>query len=185
MIISRFTSPTLLSSYLFKIPATIVLFFILINTVKEQFKYINQSQQFRYQDPSNLANQINIIDWIYRKAENNSFQVYSYLPSVYDHAYQHVFWWYGTMTYGYQPAKITYADNVPPYVKSANKLWTKIYNAPNNASPVIFLIIEPDQENPQRQSDWLSNYTHLCPIKQHTFTWRTRVELRRPCTNID
>lgn len=177
-----------------KLLAATILLLSLIFTIKEQTKHIQASQIYRHEDPSNLSNQLIVIDWIYQQANKQPFQVYSYLPSIYDYSYQHLFWWYGTKTYGYQPTKITYADGVPQYIKSADKLWTKTEPPINNQeikqpnhstiqpdTPLTFLIIEPDPGNPQRQTNWLNNHDHLCIIKQYTFPWGTQVQLRQDC----
>src|SRR5258706_3857091 len=47
-------------------------------------------------DPSNMANELRAIDWVYSQADGQPFKVYSYLPSIYDYPYQYLFWCYGT-----------------------------------------------------------------------------------------
>jgi len=54
---------------------------------------------------------------VYQQADGQGFNLYSYIPSVYDYPNQHVFWWYGTKKYGYQPADVSYLPNQPEYIK--------------------------------------------------------------------
>ena len=163
----------------FQIFVLIILVATVTFSVREELKYIHASRQYHRQDPSNLYNQMQVVDWIYQQAQGRGFWVYSYLPSVYDYAYQHVFWWYGTEKYGYQPEKITYADNVPQYVKSQPKLWTQ--TKPTQGNYPIFLIIEPDPEHPERQQAWLNNFQSLCTYHQQTFPWGTQIQVRGVC----
>lgn len=185
--------PTHLRKTLINITKLLIVAFLISTTIKtiiEQNKYISASQHNNQNDPSNLSNQVQIIDWIYLQTKGHSFKVYSYLPSVYDYSYQHDFWWYGTKTYGYQPTKMSYSiQDVPEYIKSSQKIWTKTrYNLKNSTAndpkfdnDYIFLIIEPEHENPQHQQQWIKQFQNLCIQKQIEFPSRTIVQLRTNC----
>ena len=156
-----------------------ILIITIFFTVKEQTKYLRFIHQLQSQDPSNFSNQIQVVDQVYQLAQGRGFWVYNYRPEIYDYPNQYSFWWYGTKKYGYQPEKITYADQVPPYVKSQEKLWTK--TKPTAGDFPIFLIIEPDHEHPERQLAWLNNFQSLCTYYQQAFPWGTQIQLRKIC----
>ena len=73
-------------------------------------------------DPSNLRNQLETIDWVYMEAKGGAFKVYSFVPSIYDHNYHYLFWWYGTKTYGYQPSEVAYLPDQPEYIQDEGVL---------------------------------------------------------------
>ncbi len=155
----------------------------LVFTIKEQAKYIRVAQEFKNQDPGNLYNEMQVVDWVYKQAQGRGFRVYDYRPEIYDYPNQYVFWWYGTEKYGYQPETITYADNVPAYVKSADKLWNQTTPPqPDTSTPqLVFLILDPDPKHPRRQQAWLDKFNHLCTATEHQFDWKTRVDFRHLC----
>lgn len=74
-------------------------------------------------------NQIAVIDYIYKNAEQKKFNYTAYSPAVYDYTYQYLFLWYGPKQYGYAPS-----------VK---------------AERLLYVILEPDEEKPTRLTDWL------------------------------
>lgn len=56
-------------------------------------------------DPSILANQLQVLDWIYQGSEGDGFNVYTYTPHERDYPYQYLFWWYGRKAYGFVPCE--------------------------------------------------------------------------------
>ncbi len=80
-------------------------------------------------DASVYRNQLQVIDYVYKRANTKPFNVTVYTPPVYDYTYQYLFSWYGKKTYKYLP------DQKP----------TKL----------LFIVLEPDPQFPKRQTDWL------------------------------
>ncbi len=80
-------------------------------------------------DASVYRNQVEVIDFIYRDANNEKFNSITYTPPIYDYPYQYLFQWKGKRDYGYQPDK--------------------------NHQELFYLIIEPDLQFPVRQEKWL------------------------------
>lgn len=79
-------------------------------------------------DPSVYRNQLRVVDYIYMDANGKQFKYILYTPPVHDHTYKYLFSWYGKKTYGYTPVEKT---------------------------GIMYVILEPDRENPQRLTTWL------------------------------
>jgi hypothetical protein len=80
-------------------------------------------------DAAVYRNQVAVVDEVYKEARGKPFKFIAYTPTVHDYTYRYLFSWYGKKTYGYIPEV--------------------------NKSDVLFVIMEPDFENPQRLVDWL------------------------------
>lgn len=74
-------------------------------------------------------NQISVIDYVYSKSGDEPFKYIVYTPPVHDYIYRYLFNWYGEKEYN----KLPNEDN----------------------AQLLFVIMEPDYENPQRLTDWL------------------------------
>jgi 4-amino-4-deoxy-L-arabinose transferase-like glycosyltransferase len=129
-----------------KIPKGYVIAFSLVAaltifSLQNISEYLNDARKGSINN-SILANEIVAIDFVYQKAENKNFKVYTYIPSVYDYPYQYLFWWYGLKKYGYLPEEYAYLPKKPEYVAGKDKI-----NGGNHpeSSEFIFLIKESDQ----------------------------------------
>ena len=80
-------------------------------------------------DASVYRNQIEILDYVYEKAEKKQFNYLVYTPAVHDYPYRYLFTWYGKRAYNYSPTPET--------------------------QPLLFVIIEPDTGYEERQREWL------------------------------
>ncbi|EKD53314.1 MAG: hypothetical protein ACD_61C00071G0002 [uncultured bacterium] len=149
-------------------------------SLKSQIDYTRDVAFKPSDDRSNMRNELRAIDWVYQNAAGKGFKVYSYLPSVYDFPYNHLFWWYGTKTFGYQPADVAYLPNQPEYIKDVDKLWTKKRSVGENN--LTFLIIEEDFDMPQRTAAWLGNFSKLCLVKEVIFPWHAKVQMMAQCS---
>lgn len=147
--------------------------------VKSQIDYTTHVAFKPSNDRSNMKNELAAIDWIYENAKGDGFKVYSYLPSVYDFPYNHLFWWYGTHRYGYQPFETAYLPGQPEYIKDIDKLWTK--KKPLGEGNLTFLIIEEDFDMPSRTEAWLGNFSKLCLVNELTFPWHAKVVMMNTC----
>lgn len=149
-------------------------------SIKSQVDYTRFVASKPSDDRSNMRNELTALDWVYQNAGGEGFRVYSYLPSVYDYPYNHLFWWYGNSKFGYQPFETAYLPNQPEYIRDVNKLWTNRREiGPRN---LTFLIIEEDMDMPIRTEAWLGNFSKLCLARETTFPWHAKVEMLSPCT---
>lgn len=148
-----------------------------ILTYQDQSQFIPKSISERSKDKSNLRNEIESIDWVYKHTEGKGFKAYNYIPSVYDFPYQYLYWWHGTKKYGYQPEVVSYLDNVPEYIVDNQKFFTKTKPQEDG---LIALIYETD-EIPDRMYGWLGNFTKYCPVTDIKYTWGAIAEIRKPC----
>ncbi len=136
---------------------------------------INESQG-RSTDPSNLRNQLETIDWIYKSAEQKPFKLYTYIPSVYDYPYQYLVWWHGQKVYHYLPNKMAYLDNVPEYISN-----NELYVPTKQSSPEVKTYLLMDQEHPELLQGWLNHFQNLCQEHLEKLPWRTTISLRTSC----
>jgi hypothetical protein len=165
-------------SIILKLFPFLFVLYSLVFCLSSQTDYLNHVAQLSSNDPSNLQNEIADLNWVYQQADGQGFNLYSYIPSVYDYPNQHVFWWYGTKKYGYQPADVSYLPNQPEYIKDNALVWTK--KRPITDNQLTFLIIETDKEMPSREQTWLGNFAQLCPVKQQIFSWNTKILMLSP-----
>lgn len=80
-------------------------------------------------DASVYKNQKAVVDYVYDQAAGAQFNYILYTPPIHDHTYSYLFSWYGEKKYGYQPS--------------------------TESEELFFLIMEPDQQYPDRLTDWL------------------------------
>ena len=80
-------------------------------------------------DASVYRNQVQVVDYIYEDAKGRPFNYITYTPPIFDYPYQYLFQYFGKNRYGYFPDK-THRE-------------------------LFYLIIEPDLQLPERQTEWL------------------------------
>lgn len=73
-------------------------------------------------------NQLFVVDYVYKQANNNNFKYVVYTPPVHDYTYKYLFKWYGKSKYNYSP---------------------------NEEARTAYFIIEPDLDYPDRPKWWL------------------------------
>lgn len=120
-------------------------------------------------NPSILANQLRVLDWIYQNREGDGFNAYTYLAdSYYDYPYQYLFWWYGRKKYGFVPCEY---QNYP-YPTTSKHTYVPgslFYNQPTlGCDKFRFLIIEDDKDIDTQQAwlDKVSRGTNLLDEKR-------------------
>lgn len=158
---------------------SIILFASFYNTTTSQSRLIPKSFSERSTDKSNIRNEIEVIDWVYQKANTKAFKAYNYISAVYDFPYQYLYWWLGEKKYYYHPDTLTYLDNVPEYSPGGNTKFLTKRKVASDQDP-IFLIIEED-EMPSRRDGWLGNFQKYCLLESHNFSWPTEVQVRKVC----
>lgn len=121
----------------------------------------NLFQKEKSSDPSNFANEVAAVDYVYSHAQGKNFKVYIYLPSVIDYPYQYIFWWYGQRKFGYLPEDYAYLPNKPPYIHQKERFSNGVNP---QYSGLTFLIKEPD--NIQRRQLWENNFRNLKLLKK-------------------
>lgn len=178
LLISLFLTKIFSHNKFSKITTSLLIIFLTILSISKNLNYLNNIKNNPSSDPSNLKNQLDIVNAIYQQADDRGFSVYSYLPSVYDYTYQYLFWWYGTKKYHYQPEKITYLPNQPEYIKDNYLFWQKTKPSTDN---LTFLIIQEAQHLPEAASNWLTHFSSLCYYSDLTFPWKVTLETRQNC----
>ncbi len=133
-------------NFLGKITTVILFIALVFFPLKEITKFFTHDIFTSSSDPSVLKNEVAAIDYVYQYAKGQNFQVYTYLPSVYDYPYQYLIWWHGMKKFGYLPSEYSYAPNKPEYIPgkaffSASMNDLKLRSDSN----LVFLIKEPNR----------------------------------------
>lgn len=156
----------------------IILLSSFITSTTSQLRLIPKEVD-RSTDKSNIRNEMEAIDWVYKEANGKAFKAYNYISAVYDYPYQYLYWWLGEKKYKLHPDTLTYLDNVPEYIPGGNSKFLTKKKVAKKDDP-IFLIIEED-EYPQRRAAWLGNFEKYCLEKSHTLPWKTEIQIRKVC----
>lgn len=151
------------------IPAT---FFIIYLSTLAVINFFQHDYNQASTDPSNFKNEIKVIDYIYQKAGDRNFRVYTHIPSVYDYPYQYLIWWYGKNKYGYLPKEYTYLPDKPIYIPAQSKFQNTISKSDSN---LVFLVEE--LQNPKLLDLWLNNFNNY-PSLDSVMIGPIRVETR-------
>lgn len=80
-------------------------------------------------DAAVYRNQIAVVDYIYKQAAGEKFNLIAYSPAVFSYPYDYLFSWYGPKKYNYAPSE--------------------------KHQKLFFVIIEPDSQHPTILRDWL------------------------------
>lgn len=128
-------------------------------------------------DPSILANQLKVIDWVYQNSEHNGFNAYMYMSdSFYDFPYQYLFWWHGRNKYGYVPCE--YA-NYPLSLKYLYVPGAQRYNQPTlGCEKLRFLIVERPKD-PTSYRKWTDKFSEKTEIVSWEEIGTIRIEKRQ------
>jgi 4-amino-4-deoxy-L-arabinose transferase-like glycosyltransferase len=103
-----------------------------------------------------FANQKQAIDWIYKDANENKFNVDVYVPPVIPYTYDYLFTWYGNRNYGYEPDK--------------------------NEQHLLYTLYEDDPPHPERLQAWLERQKGIGKILDSYTTGGITVEKRERIT---
>ena len=126
-------------------------------------------------DPAQLANQLRVIDLIYKDAKS-PFSVYIYTPSIYDLNYQYLFWWQGVKKNRGLPEDFAYLPNKPDYVRNKSRYFPN----PKPAN-TVYLIIEKAPENEFYTSfDWQTNFTSFRIVWEKDINNAIKIQKRIP-----
>lgn len=129
-------------------------------------------------DPSAYANQIQVVDDVYKQINNEAFYVYNYIPSVYDYPFQYLFWSHGLKKYGYSPNDLGYLPNQPEYIKNKNSFLVNQKVA--NSKTKTVLIIQKGN-NSDYFGKWMGNFAHLCKISEVNYSFGQQVITLQVC----
>lgn len=157
-----------------KLAMVIVGFFLLRNlwlTSMDQWQFINKKQS---DDPKNLSNLINNIDWVYGQTNSEGFTAYNYVPEIYDFPHQYLYWWYGLKKYGYMPNKVSYSlTEVPKYIRMQDDFYEKTIEDKGKIALIY--------ETKDLYVGWLNQFKEYCTVNKWETEWRTIVEIRSKC----
>lgn len=142
-----------------------------LTIIDQSNEYIKKSKS---DDPKNMANLINNIDWVYGKANGSGFKAYNYVPEVYDYSTQYLYWWYGLKKYGYMPEKVSYSlTEVPEYIRMQNTFYEKTKPGENKIALIY--------ETKSTYVGWLNDFKDYCVIDKKETDWQMVVEWREKC----
>lgn len=125
-------------------------------------------------DPKNLNNLIQNIDWVYQEMKGDGFRAYNYVPEVYDYSTQYLYWWYGIKKYGYMPEKVSYSlSEVPEYIRMQDKFYEK---TKSNDKKIALIY-----ETKLTYKDWLNQFKDFCILDKRETDWKMVIEIREKC----
>lgn len=159
---TSFLSPLIFVSVilaLMEIKGFLLMPLLVVTIISHLDIFVGRYQQYLVpnDDPSLLANEIKAIDWIYSHAENRSYAVYVWVPSVFDYHYQYLFWWYGSKKYGYFPCEVnTFPGSPKTYLPKNYEQFEKPKG--NCPTKTRILVMEPDKNN-QIDQAWYEEIT--------------------------
>jgi len=130
-------------------------------------------------NPSVYANQTKVIDWIYQKANGEGFVMYSYVPQVYDYAYQYLVGWKGLKDFKYLPKEYSYLPNKVGYVQMKEEFIQKNIDKVKETKGLTFLVLETGEQISYSKSYWLNHFsnTNYTFIDQVVFEDGTEVRM--------
>lgn len=165
----------MLSLAFLKTRLALVLFFLILVAQITNFLKTYPGQLKATSDQGLYINQLKAIDWVYKEANNEGFNVYNYLQFVYDYPYQYTIWWRGTKKYGYLPCEYSTYPNTPSSLYFSG---IEYFQEPKKeCTKTRFLIIEPTTDQSGFAS-WYQGVTLKTELqKQETFG-KVKVEKR-------
>ncbi len=120
------------------IPIIAIVMIVQLLVFKDRYvEYLRKSD-----DVSILANQMQVLDWIYAHNDQDGFNAYTFSPQDFDYPQQYLFYWYGKKQYGFVPCEYSL---IPGFMK-----YNYVPNSLSYATPTLgcdnlrFLIIEPE-----------------------------------------
>jgi 4-amino-4-deoxy-L-arabinose transferase-like glycosyltransferase len=133
-------------------------------------------------DQSILRNELQAIDWVYQRNNEQGFRVYNFLPSVLDYPYQYLFPWYGQKKYGFLPCEYSTYPNAPKLSYVAD--WLN-YQEKNKTCDegIFYLIMEPAQEQEQFFKQWHDKITTGSKLLSQGEAGKIKLEKRQK--NLD
>lgn len=108
----------------------IVIAFFLLVFLRDNYYVVNKylNSDINNENAILLGNQRNVVDWVYKNASSEDFNVDAYVPPVVPHAYDYLFLWWGTMNYKKTPSK--------------------------ERQPLLYTLYESDPPHPERLNAW-------------------------------
>jgi hypothetical protein len=106
----------------------IILSIMTISAVGKMIKMVHYDLT-DYGGIAKLKGKVDAIDYIYKDAKGNQFNLLVFSPPVYTYPYDYIIEWYGKKTYGYLPG--------------------------NERKGTFYLLIEPDSTKPWSYNGWL------------------------------
>ncbi len=153
-------------------------FYSIYHFYLSQSEYLSIIRSKKADDPSGFVSQLQVIDDIYSQANGAAFKVYTYVPSVYDYAFQYLFWWHGARKYGYSPNDLAYLPHQPEYIKNKNSYLENTKEFTSD-SP-IFLIVQKG-DNKRHLQEWEGNFAYLCEEKKTEYIFSLNMLHLKPC----
>lgn len=133
----------------------IVIVFFLFIFLRDNYFVINNylSSNINNENAIFLGNQKMAIDWVYKDANLNQFNVDAYVPPVIPHAYDYLFLWWGTTNYEQTPSK--------------------------ERLPLLYTLYEKDPPHPERLAAWYVRQEGIGKVEESVKFGAVTVERRR------
>jgi len=105
--------------------------------------------------------------------------MYSYVPQVYDYAYQYLVGWKGLKDFKYLPKEYSYLPNKVGYVQMKEEFIQKNIDKVKETKGLTFLVLETGEQISYSKSYWLNHFsnTNYTFIDQVVFEDGTEVRM--------
>ena len=134
--------------------AMIYLLILLISPIYGLYNHFDNNREKLLENKAFLPVKMEVLEYIYSQAGDQSFASYHYLPEIYDYAYQYLYLWQGfkgrtlPVEFSYQPGEISYATEKPDLLDKLPKT--------QGPAEKIFLVIErPENKWHYPLDEWL------------------------------
>lgn len=132
---------TTFAKYIRYFPISLLILFFLWVFAKTNFVHTRNFLIAGVDGPTHitLGNQLQAIDWIYKDANGQPFNIDTYVPPVIPYSYEYLYWWRGKM-YNTQPT--------------------------TELLPLLYTLYEVDPPHPERLEAWQERQDGIGQIKQ-------------------
>ena len=143
--------------------AVLAIFLIIFSW--ENYHSLRRDFEFSLSDPKIIAfkNQTSAMDWIYKDAKGEKFNVDTYVPPVIPYAYDYLFLWYGTNSCGEDLCGLEKEKQLP----------------------LLYTLYEVDPPHPERLERWLNRQKGIGKVeKEERFGGiiiQRRIRIRENC----
>lgn len=117
-----------------------VVFTMMIIIVSHNYSLFKNFFSNKYPAYISLTPIINSVDWVYKDAQDNKFNVDIYVPPVISHSYDYVFLWRGTNKFSKLPSQ--------------------------ESTKLLYTLVEPDLERPNYRENWLNRQNSFSSVER-------------------
>jgi len=125
--------------------------------------------------PDILSSQLKVVDRVYQLAGGKPFNVYTYVPPIYDYQYQYLYWWKSRQEEKPLPVEYSYLPNETSYHPQKDQFSSLLQIEPE----ITFLVIEPENDL-NRIQGWLGHFADFQSVEEEVLPSGLTIQTRLP-----